>query len=780
MRAAFAVALWLGGLAAIAAAQEPMPPVPPVAEEPASAAGEDAAEAPPGTEPDAAAAPAVEPGPDRISFELPIPAERGGGRISGVADRMETTADESATLEGNVELKYRDVTVRAARMTFHRQTMTVEAEGDVIFDQGSRRIAAARVDFDLATRTGTFWNASAYVEPDYYFTGDVLAKTGENEYEIRDGIFTTCTGDEVPDWSLRTSRADVEIGGYARARNARVRAKRLPLLYWPYMLWPARTDRTSGLLIPNIGYSDRRGGYLGLAYYQVLGPSADATFYLDGYSKGFAGAGSEFRYRPSEGTQGEAEVYFLRDSDRDGEEWRARFDHTTTDLPWGLRGVVDYEDYSDYDFFRQFERAERQNTRRFLYSNAFLSGSWGAQSVNVLVDQRETFLNNGRVTTQRQLPDLNYRINKLKLGASDLYLSVDTTGTMIQSSSEGGHDESWNRFDLSPELTYPLRIAPWLSVAMSAAGRATWWEATAPVARIDPETGENALFCGDTRVEAGTFRCDESLDRVVPQAAVDVIGPSLSRIFDAQVGRYGKFKHLIEPRLRWRYSGEFDDQFRVLRFDEIDAFDENNYAEVALVNRVLAKPSDPTEGGAFEMLSFELAQAYSLDDEEPFQSTRDGSREMSEGPIRATLRLNPTADFSLQAKANWGTLFDRLDSTSLSARGNIGKAFFDLTWFTRYNAELQTTTSDQVRLGTRFDIVPRRLKFTGQVSYDIENSEVQQQRYFLTWTSQCWSAMIEASEQRTSLYESRDYRFMLNLKNVGTFLDLSSGGSDDE
>ena len=38
MRAAFAVALWLGGLAAIAAAQEPMPPVPPVAEETASAA----------------------------------------------------------------------------------------------------------------------------------------------------------------------------------------------------------------------------------------------------------------------------------------------------------------------------------------------------------------------------------------------------------------------------------------------------------------------------------------------------------------------------------------------------------------------------------------------------------------------------------------------------------------------------------------------------------------------------------------------------------------------
>lgn len=772
MRApAFALLLALSVATAPAWSQEPPPA------EPAPEAGEATpAEPVPAADGTVTEAPRL----DRITFELPIPDERGGGRVSGAADRLETTEDETAVLEGNVELKYRDVTFRAERVVFHRQTMTLEAEGDVVFDQGPRRVGAARVDFDLSTRTGTFWNASAFVEPDYYFTGDVVAKTGENEYEIRDGIFTTCSGDEVPDWSLRTSRAAVEIGGYARARNARVRAKRLPLLYWPYMLWPARTDRASGLLIPSIGYSDRRGGYLGLAYYQVFGPSADATVYLDGYSKGFAGLGGELRYRPTEGTRGEAEVYFLRDSDRDGEEWHARFDHQTTDLPWGLRGVVDYEDYSDYDFFREFERAERQNTRRFLYSNAFLSGSWGAQSVNLLVDERQTFLSSGRITHQRQLPDFNYRVNKLKLGKSDLYLSVDSTATMIQSESEGLYDESWERLDVSPELTYPLRVAPWLSVAMTAGGRATWWGETAPVSRLDPETGQNALFCGEQRVEAGTFGCGESLDRVVPRAEVDIIGPSLSRIFDAEVGRFGKFKHLIEPRWRWRYSGDFEEQGSVLRFDEIDGFEENNFGEFALVNRVLGKPSDPEQGGAFEILSFELAQAYSLDDEEPFQRSRDGSLESSEGPIRATLRLNPTLDFSLQAKAEWATLFDRLQSRSLSARGNAGPLFLDLTWFTRYNAELDTTTSDQIRLGTRFDIVPRRLKFSGQVSYDIENAEMQQQRYFLTWTSQCWSAVIEAREQRTSLYESRDYRFMLNLKNVGTFLDLSSGGSGEE
>ncbi|MEZ5314266.1 MAG: hypothetical protein R2862_11780 [Thermoanaerobaculia bacterium] len=53
--------------------------------------------------------------------------------------------------------------------------------------------------------------------------------------------------------------------------------KKLPVFYWPYLVWPAKTERTTGLLVPNIGYSRRRGAYLGLAHYQVFGPSYDNT-----------------------------------------------------------------------------------------------------------------------------------------------------------------------------------------------------------------------------------------------------------------------------------------------------------------------------------------------------------------------------------------------------------------------------------------------------------------------------------------------------------------------
>lgn len=779
-RAALAATAGALCLAAALAGQEAPPTAPPPAP-PASAPA--AAPAVPGATPPAttpappaAAVPAPPaPRPDRIAFEAPLPEERGGGKVAGEADRLETTAEQDAVLDGQVEIRYKDLHFRADHLVLHGATSTFEAAGDVVFDQGPRRIAAARVDFDLATRTGTFWDASASMEPDLYFSGAVVAKTGEESYEVQKGVFTSCTGDRTPDWSLHTSRARVEVGGYAHIRNARMQVKKLPIFYWPALVWPARTERTSGLLIPNLGYSKKRGAYLGLAYYQVMGPSVDGTLYLDGYSERFLGLGGELRWRPAEKSKGQTQIYFLRDPDTHQNEWRARFSQVSENLPWGMRGVVAFEDYSDYNYFRQFERSELQNTLRFLYSNAFVSGTWGAQSLNILADQRQTFLPDGATTTQRQLPEVTYRLTKLKLGGSRLYLSVDSTASYLESSSSGLYDAGYGRFDLHPELTVPLRVAPWLSVALSAGGRVTWWGDTVATPHRDPATGTITPYCGDTPAAPGQRYCGQTLDRTVSLASVGLIGPSFSKVFDSGLGRFAKFKHIIEPRWTWGYASDFQDQASVARFDEIDPLQASNLGQFSLVNRLLAKPSDPEQGGAFEILSFELAQAYSFDSNQPLQKSLDGTHTSQESGLSARLRYSPGTSFSLQAKALYSTLFPGLDSTSLTVTGKLERATLDLTWFTNYQPELGTKSSDQARLALAVDVLPSRLRLAGAVSYDLENAQIQQQRYTLSYRSQCWNLQLEAREQVTRTYTSRDYRLLLELKNVGTFLDLASG-----
>jgi lipopolysaccharide assembly outer membrane protein LptD (OstA) len=467
----------------------------------------------------------------------------------------------------------------------------------------------------------------------------------------------------------------------------------------------------------------------------------------------------------------------LANRDTQQEEYRAVWRHSNNDLPWGLKAVIDVNDYSDYEFFREFQRRERENTRSYLYSNAFVSGGWGPHSLSMIVDDRESFLGDGRSSNQRQLPEINYRLRKLKLGRAPLYLSLDTTASYFQTATPGLFDVKYGRFDIAPELTLPLRVAPWLSLAITAAGRSTWWGDSVPSTVIDPESGESRRMCGDRPAADDEVFCGESLQRNFPSARVEAVGPSFSKIFDSPGGRFSKLKHLIEPRISYGYVGEFEDQDRVPRFDQIDSFSSNELAQVAIVNRVLAKPSDEEQGGAFEIFSFEIAQAFSMRDDQPLQRSADGSLTSKESAIFATLRYRPSRVLDLKARATYSTLFSGLESTSLSARAKGSRAGVDLTWYTNYNAETSDKRSDQARLGLDLALVPQRLSIGGQVNYDLISSEVLQQVVWLSYQSQCWSFILEAREQVTSTYQARDYRFLLNLKNVGTFLDLNGGNS---
>ena len=49
------------------------------------------------------------------------------------------------------------------------------------------------------------------------------------------------------------------------------------------------TERSSGFLVPNVGYSNSRGAELGLAYFQTLGRSYDTTIHTDLFTKSFLG-----------------------------------------------------------------------------------------------------------------------------------------------------------------------------------------------------------------------------------------------------------------------------------------------------------------------------------------------------------------------------------------------------------------------------------------------------------------------------------------------------------
>lgn len=729
------------------------------------------------------------PAPERITFNVRLSEARGGGRVTGSAGNFELQEGQYLLATDGVELKYRDMVMTAQQARVDIPTNLLTAEGDVVLDEGPQRMTGATLEYDLTTQTGKVSQATAYVDPDYYFSGSQIAKTGADTFTISDGIFTSCEQD-VPAWSIHLRDARVTIDEYARIRHARLKFKHLPVLYMPYILWPATTERTSGFLVPKPGYSDRRGASLDLAYYKTLGRGADTTFFFDVSSKEFYGFGNETRWRPAEQSEGYFRAYVISepedaffeqenifDPTREAGDTRWKFElfHKTEDLWDNFRAVVSFQDYSDFDYLQDFERNVNRQTRSFIYSNAFLSGNFGQQSINIMVDKKDRIQANGLVDERLQLPDIEYRVRPTRLGSTPIYFSLKSSlnyfsvrrENVVVDNPNTFLDEQYGRAHLEPELTIPLSNLSWLSAKLILGGRATYYSDT--LALEEDGTVSRNEFSGEAET------------RVVPEGRLNIIGPVLSRIFDMKGGRFSKLKHVIEPRLTYTFIDEFEEQDRIFRFDDVDGLTPSNGYVVSMINRLVAKPRNEEEGGATEIASFELRQGFSLDDDKPLQGTIANGT--TEGPLVAILRLNPSRRTLVRNDVRYNTFFSNLQSVSFTGEKwfgaknekspYVGRHKLGLTWRANWNASTGNQTGDQVRLFAKIGLSPRRLNLDAELSYDLERSELLQQRYFLDWKSQCYSWQLEYRESNFANIEDRDVRFSLTLKNVGTFLDLN-------
>jgi LPS-assembly protein len=710
-------------------------------------------------------------GPDRLDFQLKFTGTpgakgaKGGGSAAGSAGNLEYQREDYAVLSGDVRLKYQDLDLTADEAEIDLKTKDVIAMGHVVLDQGPRRLAGDSLVFNLETKTGKIRHAMGQMSPDYYFTGDEIEKTGPDTYVIRDGIFTSCS-QPVPDWSFRVREAEIQVEGYAHLHGTSMRVKKLPVLYTPWLLWPVKRDRSSGFLVPNIGYSERKGAELGLAYFQTLGRSYDTTLHLDTYAKGYLGVGDEFRYAPTAGTKGSLIGQSVYDPETRSWRWKVLLDHTTNDLPNGMRAVVQYQKYSDFNFFRDFERDFDTNTLRFIDSRAFVTGNWGPNLVNLLLEDRETFVNQQSDTLlQRRLPELQYRLRSTQIGKTPFYLEVDSTASYFDISRPNTYQGKYGRFDLFPTLTLPVKTFPWLNLSLSGGERLTWY--------------------GDTLNQTQTAFTGNSLTRTFPFGGAEIIGPSFSRIFNWHLGEMGKFKHIIEPRFTYAYQGDLtpEEQTATPLFDQIDPQGGANSGRIALDNRLLGKP-DTENGVAREVLFFEVARNYSFDKAVPLQSSLDGLTVSQAGPLEGLLRFNPTQKISVTVTATYDTLFKGIAATGFTGSyGFGGNNNIAATWFTRSNPESGESLSSQARLSGAFNIPFLKLRLEGQINYDFENGFLQQDQLAMTYTSQCYAVRLElrdfqpANSTVAQVVRDREIRFLLSLKNVGTFLDLNSRSS---
>ena len=103
----------------------------------------------------------------------------------------------------------------------------------------------------------------------------------------------------------------------------------------------------------------------------------------------------------------------------------------------------------------------------------------------------------------------------------------------------------------------------------------------------------------------------------------------------------------------------------------------------------------------------------------------------------------------------------------------------DVSWSPQYQAITGETLNNHGSVGWRWNALPGRLSWTSRISYDFERQFFRDQRHLLSWRGSCYAIRLELHESRTVNQTRRDYLLSVDLKNVGTFLDLTGGGLEE-
>lgn len=190
------------------------------------------------------------------------------------------------TARGSVEARYQGRTLRADELVYDEGKSEIRAKGNtaIINADGTVQYADEVVlDDDMAAGVATGF--SARLGANAKIAAASAVHRSETINELNRAIYTPCPicapdgQPKSPTWSIK---ADKVVQDKERQlvyyRNAVVKVLGVPLLYAPIFWHPdPQAKRKSGLLTPEISFSDRRGFSYEQPYLFVLSPSSDLT-----------------------------------------------------------------------------------------------------------------------------------------------------------------------------------------------------------------------------------------------------------------------------------------------------------------------------------------------------------------------------------------------------------------------------------------------------------------------------------------------------------------------
>jgi LPS-assembly protein len=598
--------------------------------------------------------------------------------------------------------------------------------------------------FNRNDGTGEMYGGVIFLsENDFRINGEKIQKGANESYSVENFSLTTCDN-ETPTWSITGAKIDIAVQGFGTLKNAAFRIKDFPVFYLPYMIFPAKTKRQTGLLLPQFDHSNINGYGFEIPFFWAVSDHFDTTLYERFLSSRGLLQGVEFRYVTGYASHGEFLFDILKDkiaekdlTDLDQAEispfervneiryWlRGRLDQ---DISRDLTARLDLDVVSDQDYLREFfgqftgfearpdlaadfgrPMEERYSSfRRSALRISHDGENYSLQGSGYYYQRPE---NQGEDTTSQPLGGIFYSLLPEQFLKLPVFYSMNTDYNYIwRDTGIKGHSLS-----VMPKISYPQRLGERL--------------------KLDTSFGYTAnLEYYDTAYEN-----NDSVIKDAYQARVE-LSTILERIFAFGQENVTRLKHKVTPIVAYEYSMLPDEQDKSPWFNPIDAATKNNRISLSIEN-LLDKSSKDKDGNVsyFKWAQFDITQSYNIEELQR-DDIADADKKVWE-PLLATLILNPFKSLYFKGNAAWDHYDDRLSASVLSANVSIPRAGEAND---SYAIDYVKDYDDNNSLNLRADVnLLSGVSAGGLLNRDLDMKYNIYSGVWLKYQAQCWSIKL--------------------------------------
>ncbi|HEY4362585.1 MAG TPA: LPS assembly protein LptD [Bryobacteraceae bacterium] len=668
----------------------------------------------------------------------------------------------------------------ADEIDFNNDTRIADVRGRVEFQyfvQGEK-LACDHALFNTETHTGTFYEVTGSepfqvaARPGLLTTTSPLffqadwAERFTDHYVLHHGFVTDCV---VPNawWILKAPEFEVYPHEKAVAHKAWFVVRNVPLFYLPrFNKSLEKHPRRSGLMTPTVGNSSLKGYMAGGGFYWAINRSYDLIYRATYYSNVGIGHNVDMRGKVSDRTDFNIHLDALNDNSTDPSiaqgGYLLLFDgKSQLGNGWEARGHLDL--LSSFAYRQEFSESINEAIFSETHSVGYVTRHWSDYGFNVVSERDVNFQTTapGDSIELRKLPEVEFVTREHELRTWPVWVSLDSSDGFERRSELAFQTRSFvQRADMVPRIT----------TAFTFAG-----------IHVTPSFGVRETFY-DSSFDATGQVTGNNLWRNSRDLGVDILFPSLERVFNDVPAWMGKkVKHVIEPRITYKYVTGINDFNNIIRFDDNDLVSNTHQVEFSLANRLLAKDAngtvtdlltwemryqryfDPTFGGAIVPGQRNVVDTVA---DLTGYSFLDGLRHSS--PIVSELRLQ--SKIGMEWRTDYDPVRHAFTSSSFAADGRIGNYALSLGETLLKTDPILAPSSDQLRASFTYGIQNRRgLNLGGSVFYDLRQGIMQYSLVQATYNTDCCGLSVQYRRFSIGLRDESQYLLSFSISNIATF-----------